>query len=109
MASDDDNNGKYDVWFREIYYNDEFSWAVDGDHIDVETVALHEAGHGLSQGHFGKGFRSGNYDTGSPKGNFKFHFAPRAVMNASYTGIQTTIGKTDKAGNCSIWAEWPNN
>jgi len=30
-------------------------------------------------------------------------------MNASYTGLQTSIGKTDKGGHCSNWAEWPNN
>ena len=97
-----DNNGKYDVAWREIYYNDAFPWADDGmNHIDVETVALHEVGHGLSQGHFGKLFISNS--------NGKFHFAPRAVMNAGYTGIQTSIEKTDKAGHCSNWAEWPNN
>lgn len=95
---DEDNNGKLDVWFREIYYNDAFSWGVDSG-IDIETVALHEAGHGLSQAHFGKKFEN--------KGGI--HFAPRAVMNPSYSGIQTSVGKTDKAGHCSNWASWPNN
>lgn len=98
---DEDNNGKPDVWFKEIYYNDHFSWSDDGDNIDVETVALHEAGHGLSQGHFGKAFINIK--------NGKVHFAPRAVMNASYSGQQTSIKQTDNAGHCSIWANWPNN
>jgi len=100
--SDDDDNGKLDVWFREIYYNDEFQWTDGGTsypEYDVETVALHEAGHGLSQGHFGKAF--------SNKGGL--HFAPRAVMNAAYSGVQTDIEKTDEAGHCSNWAQWPNN
>lgn len=97
VASDDDNNGKLDVWFREIYYNDKFPWKDDGSTFDVETVALHETGHGLSQGHFGKAFAN--------KGGV--HFAPRAVMNASYSGIQTSIGKTDKGGHCSMWSSWP--
>ena len=96
VFSDDDNNGKLDVWFREIYYNDEFSWA-DGDHFDIETISLHEAGHGLSQGHFGKAF--------SNKGGV--HFSPRAVMNASYSGVQTSIGETDEGGHCSNWGNWP--
>lgn len=96
---DTDNNRKYDVAWREIYYNDNFSWN-DGNHYDVETIALHEAGHGLSQGHFGKAFRSRNG---------KLHFAPRAVMNAAYSGIQTTIGETDMAGHCSNWSSWFNN
>ena len=96
--TDVDKNGKYDVAWREIYYNDGFLWA-DGDHYDVETIALHEAGHGLSQGHFGKAFTN--------KGGL--HFAPRAVMNAAYSGIQTSINKTDNGGHCSNWAQWPNN
>ena len=92
-----DNNGKPDVWFKEIYYNDHFAWNDDGHHIDIETVALHETGHGLSQAHFGKAFAN--------KGGV--HFSPRAVMNASYTGIQTSIEKTDNAGHCSLWENWP--
>jgi hypothetical protein len=98
--ADMDNNGKTDVAFREIYYNDAFFWAIN-DTYDVETVALHEAGHGLSQAHFGKIFRTLR--------NGKLHFAPRALMNASYSGIQQTVMHTDLGGHCSNWAEWPNN
>ena len=50
--------------------------------------------------HFGKLFRT--------DANGKLHFTPRAVMNAGYTGIQQQIGKTDNAGHCSNWANWPN-
>lgn len=96
---DVDNNGKYDVAWREIYYNDQFSWN-DGSSIDVETIALHEAGHGLSQEHFGTAFVT--------KGNGKLHFAPRAVMNAAYSGVQTKISGTDKGGHCSNWSTWPS-
>lgn len=95
-----DNNGKWDVAFREIYYNDKFGWN-DGDTFDVETVALHETGHGLSQAHFGKAFRNNS--------NWKLHFAPRAVMNAAYSGIQTEIKQSDEAGHCSNWAAWSKN
>jgi hypothetical protein len=95
---DTDNNGKYDVAWREIYYNDAFGWN-DGSTYDVETIALHESGHGLSQAHFGKAFRN--------RGGL--HFAPRAVMNAAYSGVQTEISATDNAGHCSNWAQWPNN
>lgn len=98
--TDMDNNGLADVAWREIYYNDAFSWKI-GAHYDVETIALHEAGHGLSQGHFGQAFSDG--------GNGALHFAPRAVMNAAYSGIQTTINQTDNAGHCSNWASWNNN
>lgn len=100
VPTDMDNNGKADVAFREIYYNDAFSWN-DGGTYDVETIALHEAGHGLSQGHFGKAFRT--------ESNSKIHFAPRAVMNAAYSGVQTSILQTDNAGHCSNWSSWPKN
>ncbi|NJB86736.1 hypothetical protein GGR26_002513 [Lewinella marina] len=93
---DTNNDNKPDVAWREIYYNDRFNWATS---IDIETVALHEAGHGLSQGHFGKAFRNKNGQV---------HFSPRAVMNAAYSGLQTEVDGTDKAGHCSIWGNWPN-
>jgi hypothetical protein len=57
-------------------------------------------GHGLSQQHFGSAFR---------KANFGIQFNPRAVMNASYSGVQRDLAGTDLAGHCSIWGNWPNN
>jgi hypothetical protein len=102
VFTDIDNNGKLDTAFREIYYADFWVWFDDGvSDIDVETVAFHEAGHGLSQAHFGKLFRTDK--------NGKFHFAPRAVMNAGYTGPQRSPLGTDNGGHCSIWGSWPNN
>jgi hypothetical protein len=98
--SDMDGNGKNDVAFKEIYYNDNFTWGTDIRYFDIETVALHEVGHGLSLGHFGKIFRTKNG---------KLHFAPRAVMNAIYYDIQHDLLGTDNGSFCSIWASWPNN
>lgn len=98
--TDLDNNGKADVAWREIYFNDAFHWA-DGDHYDVETIALHESGHGLSQEHFGTAF--------ADPGTGALHFSPLAVMNAAYSGIQTVISETDNAGHCGIWSNWPDN
>ena len=98
--TDIDNNGKLDVAFREIYYNDRFSWNTNGSSYDLETIALHESGHALSQAHFGSAFRSG--------GNGKLHFLPRAVMNAAYSGVQRELKPTDHSGHCSNWSAWPN-
>jgi len=98
--TDIDNDGKVDVALREILYNDLFVWRVNGN-IDIETVALHEAGHGLSQAHFGQAFLTLSND--------KLHFAPRAVMNAAYSGLQQRLAGTDNAGHCSIWGSWPNS
>ncbi len=55
VPTDIDNNGKADVAFCEIYFDPSWNWADDGvTNIDVESVAVHEIGHGLSQAHFGK-------------------------------------------------------
>jgi hypothetical protein len=99
VPSDVDHNGVLDVAWREIYYNDAFAWSLGGSEFDVATIALHEAGHGLSQAHFGKAFFNSH--------NEKFQFSPRAIMNASYSGVQQDIQHTDLAGHCSNWASWP--
>jgi len=95
---DSNNDGYADKAFGDNYYNDDFDWNV-GSTFDIETVVLHEAGHGMGQAHFGEAFRSG--------GNGKLHFNPRAVMNAAYSGVQTELGRTDLAGHCAGWASWP--
>jgi hypothetical protein len=100
--TDIDGNGKNDVAFREINYNNNFLWSNDGSAIDAETIVLHEMGHGLSLGHFGTLFQT------LPNG--KYHWAPKAVMNAGYVGdIQRELLGTDNAAFCSLWASWPNN
>jgi hypothetical protein len=115
--TDVDSNGKNDAAFREIYYDafcqgcnnpDFWDWVVDDDvntpgvlDIDIETVALHEAGHGLSQAHFGKGFVTNS--------NGKLHQAPRSVMQAAYVGPQRSLRAPDNGGHCSIWGSWPQN
>ena len=79
VPSDIDADGKVDVAAREIYYDPfigsggpPWPWSDDGvSNVDLETVAIHEAGHGLSQAHFGNLFTGNN-------GNFKQ--SPRAVM-----------------------------
>ena len=105
--TDIDNNGKLDAAFREIYYDGFFPafptpwpWNVDGSGIDVEAVALHEAGHGLSQAHFGNIFI---------KNDGSLKRAPAAIMNPFILGATRTLLGTDKGGHCSNWAQWPNN
>jgi hypothetical protein len=99
-GADTNGDGKSDVAFREIYINNGFTWFNDGvHHYDLETVLLHEVGHGLSQGHFGKAFRSSNG---------KLHFAPYALMNAGYSRVNREITHSDNGGHCSIWGSWPN-
>lgn len=99
--TDIDNNGKLDAAFREIYYDPSFSWADDGaSNIDVETVALHEIGHGLSQAHFGQI---------AIKNDGSLKASPRAVMNALYAGPLPNLRGSDNGGHCSNWGQWPHN
>ncbi|WP_455169232.1 hypothetical protein [Aegicerativicinus sediminis] len=103
--ADIDRNGKNDVAIKEIYINDNFNYqdapndGLDPSFvIDFQTIVLHEAGHGLSQGHFGTAFSDG-------RGGL--HFAPHALMNAGYSVGRRTISGTDEAGHCSNWGSWP--
>ncbi|MFD2585623.1 hypothetical protein ACFSQJ_01700 [Croceitalea marina] len=101
---DINEDGVGDVAIKEIYYNDAFNWqdtVATGGGVDFETVALHETGHALSQAHFGK--------VSITESNGKVHFSPRALMNAGYSGVNRVVEKTDKAGHCSNWGNWPNN
>ncbi|MGH7589025.1 MAG: hypothetical protein ACRELU_10580 [Gemmatimonadota bacterium] len=113
--TDLDGNGVPDAAMREIYY-DAFCqgcavpgfwiWTIDDDvngpglDIDIETVALHEAGHGLSQAHFGQGFITNE--------NGVLHLAPEAVMQAAYVDPQRDLKGTDTGGHCSNWGTWPS-
>jgi hypothetical protein len=99
--TDINGDGKDDVAFREIYYNDEFSWGINPPSlsvIDIETVALHETGHGLSLGHYGIILLL-------PNGELLI--IPRAVMNAIYYGVLQNLRWADKLAFCSLWAFWP--
>jgi hypothetical protein len=106
--TDIDSNGKFDVAFREIYYNDDFEWADNGVEgpqpsgprvFDFPTVAVHEVGHGFSSAHFGS--------IGLQDGVLVAH--PRAVMNAIYGGTLRDLLGRDVATHCSNWSQWPMN
>lgn len=102
--TDIDGNGKADVAIREIYYNDAFEWSDNGAGgepgsgiFDFPTVAIHEAGHGLSAAHFGS--------IGIKDGVLVAH--PRTVMNAIYGGPVRNLTGRDRALHCSNWSQWP--
>lgn len=100
VYTDIDNNGKFDAAFSETYLDPSWNWADDGStDIDVESIAVHEIGHGLCQNHFGKV---------SVNKNGKVIISPRAVMNALYTSPLRELQGSDNGGHCSIWSSWPN-
>ena len=119
-----DNNDKADIGFQEIYYNADKTWKIDGrgrrgddddgdrrgrnrghgdrdseEAYDVETVALHEAGHALSLEHYG---------TVVARSNGRMDAKPEAVMNPVYTGTLQHLTKADVAAHCmGGWKTWP--
>lgn len=100
--TDIDHNGEWDVAFREIYYAPGIPWVDDAKSdprfsVDLETLALHETGHALSQWHFGTLFVRPD---GTPS------YSPRAVMNAFYIQPLRTLQGTDVGGHCKLWAKW---
>ena len=99
--TDIDNDKRIDVAFSEIYYDPSYAWHTDGRDVDVESVALHESGHGLSQAHFGRLI----FLPGPPP---SIKASPRAVMNAFYGGPLRTLLGTDNGGHCTNWASWPS-
>lgn len=98
--TDINGDGYQDTALAEVWYNDAFAWSTDGTETDVETVALHENGHALGLGHFGKVFVTTK--------NNKLHISPRAVMNAFILGdLHNPLG-TDNGAFCGLYASWPN-
>jgi len=100
--TDVNNDGRNDTALKEVWYNDDFLWSTDGapGSFDVETVALHENGHALELGHFGR-IALGNK-------NGKLHVSPRAVMNAFILGTLRELLGTDNAAYCGNFGSWPN-
>lgn len=96
--TDINDDGYTDVALAEVWYNDAFTWSTDGSATDIETVALHENGHALGLGHFGKVFVTEN--------NNKLHVAPRAAMNAFILGTLREPLGTDNSAYCGLYASW---
>lgn len=95
--TDLDRNGLADVAFTEIYYNRSFPWGTGGNdaNVDIQSVGIHEVGHALGLGHFGKVFI---------KANNTLQFAPKAIMNAVYVSEDRAIRGSDNGSFCQLWA-----
>lgn len=100
FPTDLNGDGRIDTAHKEIWYNDAFTWTTSGGPTDIETVALHETGHALELGHFGK--------IHGTLANLKLHISPRAVMNAIVLGTLREPLGPDNAAYCGNYASWPN-
>lgn len=98
IPTDVDGDQFLDIAFAEVYFADsifppfvDIAWDIDQPlpRIDVETVAVHETGHGLAIGHFGP--------------------PPNALMNPTYTGVQQETTSIDRSGMCAVWRSWPQS
>jgi hypothetical protein len=114
--TDIDHNGMNDTAFAETYYDaicdacspvNFWKWEVadgvndPGIDVDIQSIALHESGHGLSQDHFGTGFVTDR--------NGFLHLTQDAVMAASYVYPKTELQGPDIGGHCGLWASWPES
>lgn len=95
--------GTDEVALKEVWYNDNFAWSTDGapGTVDIESVALHENGHALGFGHFGK--------LSVINSNGRLNVSPRAVMNASYLGPLRELLGTDEASFNNVFGNWPKD
>ena len=100
IPTDIDGDGRWDTAFKEVWFNDALQYSSTGapGRIDIQSTALHEHGHALELGHYGK-------IVGDPKTG-KLHVSPRAVMNAVDLGVQRSPLGTDNAALCGNYASW---
>lgn len=100
--TDVDGDGRADTALKEVWYNDAFLWSTSDapGSFDLETVTLHENGHALELGHFGR--------VAITNSNGRLHVSPRAVMNALILGTLRMPLGTDNGAYCGNFASWPN-
>ncbi|MBC7078963.1 MAG: hypothetical protein H5T42_00555 [Methanothrix sp.] len=85
-------DGYYSVLESDVSYNTRYSWSTDGvNHIDVQTVALHELGHTIGLG-----------DLYTLPESDPRRYDYDQVMNA-YNDIQRTLGNGDRAGAIALY------
>ena len=103
--TDIDRNGKVDLSFSQIIYNNRFYWGSNAapNVVDFYSIITHETGHALGLGHFGKLFVT-KHDTADGIQISDIKYSPYAIMNAAYVTGRNEIAGTDRSSFCQIWS-----
>jgi len=106
VATDIDNNGKFDTALAEIYYNTRFAWGTTQatNVVDFYSIITHETGHAMGLAHFGKVFVTKKDAADGSISIADIKYAPKAMMNAVYVTGRSEIAGTDNSSFCQIWA-----
>ncbi len=82
----------------DLYLNDSFTWATNGSNFDIETVVVHEIGHGLGLDHPDQAAANGaenyspyTYDPGHPVSGVE-------TLNSLYTGVNRALTDDEIGG-----------
>jgi hypothetical protein len=104
--TDIDRNGKADLEFSELYYNDRYYWGNGAPNVvDFYSIIAHEGGHALGLNHFGKVFIT-KQDAADGITISDVRYAPYALMNAVYVTGRNPFAGTDVSSFCSIWSSF---
>ena len=104
--TDIDRNGKADLRFSELFYNNRFYWGNGAANVvDTYSIVAHEGGHALGVGHFGKVFVTKS-DAADGISIADVKYAPYALMNAVYVTGRSAFTGTDLSSFCSIWSSF---
>ena len=96
----------------DIYLNSDYTWATGGNHIDVQTVVLHELGHALGLDHpnqAGVGNHAQNYYPWTNLPGKPWSYGD--VMHSTYypDGINRTLGEDEAGGLAFIYDLTPGD
>jgi hypothetical protein len=109
--TDVNRDRKHDMFATEIYFNADWNYVTDDKaladtlfYIDVQTIALHELGHALGMGHFGRSTLVLEADGTFVDLSVNPHSA--SLMNTNSYYQKRDLSGSDVASFCGLYANW---